>query len=50
VLEVSVDGIGGIALEPREFVTADGSGDALIVWHPTDEISAERLHRLARYR
>ncbi len=48
VIEVSVDGTGDIALEPREFVTADGSGDTLIVWQPTDEVSAERLHQLAR--
>lgn len=48
VIEVSVEGIGDIALEPREFVTADGSGDALLVWHPADDVSAERLHRLAR--
>lgn len=47
VIEMSVDRVGSLALEPREVVAADGSGDALIVWHPTDEASTERLRRLA---
>lgn len=48
VIEVSVEGTGDIALDPREFVTTDGSGDVLLVWQPTDDASAERLHRLVR--
>lgn len=47
VIEMPIDGIGSIALEPREVVAADGSGDALIVWDPAGEASAARLRRLA---